>query len=227
MINIRVLNRSKLTLLVFLIVTVSCNDDSEKVNSEKHSPLFLVNTAEVMPLKDFIKWTADLNNELVKNKKFSEINYNISYMPAPTLAYIELKGEDFTKEQFDKAKSNYASMSYFNLRIELPAGSGELLKYNVSNSNEYNDRLSYMSFKMQNDIYLVQGNDTLSPGLFHYERIFEVASYATVMFAFDNFKFDRQKELTIIYDDHLFKKGYIKCTYRSNQLIDFPNISGV
>ena len=84
-----------------------------------------------------------------------------------------------------------------------------------------------MSFKMQNDIFIVQGNDTLYPGMYHFERIYEIAPFATVMLAFDDKKFKPENEFTVVYNDRLFNKGFIKYNYSPKQLIDLPNIPGV
>jgi hypothetical protein len=118
-------------------------------------------------------------------------------------------------------------MSYFKFRIGKSEGTGELLKYNLSSAQEYTNRLNYISFEMQKDIFLIQDKDTVYPGLYHYERVFEVAPYATIVLAFDNEKFKPENEFTIVYNDRLFKKGYIKYNYKAGQLIDLPKISGV
>lgn len=202
-----------------------CNDP-EQVRT-KGSSQELQHTNTVLPIDDFVKWTAAKENELSKTKELNELNFKLSFMPAHSLAYIELKGEKYSAAVFDSVCRDYSQMSYFNLRIETPNRNGELLKYDLHNGQEYNDRITYMSFGMQRDIYLVQGNDTLYPGLYHFERIFEIAPYATVMLAFDNSKFKQENEFTIVYDDHLFDKGFLKYIFYPNQLIDLPKISGV
>src|SRR5438105_2151917 len=75
----------------------------------------------------------------------------------------------------------YSEMTYFNLKIELTNGQGEILKYNLASPQQYDSRIKYISFGMQNDIFIVQNSDTLRPGLYQFERIFEVAPIATVM----------------------------------------------
>lgn len=176
---------------------------------------------------EFIKWCADKNNKLNKTKEISEFNYNIMYMPMQTMAYLELRTEQYDEAKFQKACEHYMDMTYFNLKIELPNGSGELLKYQLQSPQQYDNRIKYMSFNMQNDICLVQKGDTLNPGLYQFERIFEVAPYATVMLAFDNKKFNKENEFTIVFNDKLFDKGFIKFNYKNGQLINVPNIIGL
>jgi len=187
----------------------------------------LEHTNERLPMNEFLAWVANDENELAKTKELNEIQYKMCYLPKQTMAYMELKDEAYTNEQFMQACEHYSEMSYFNFRLALTEGSGELLKYGLGSAAEYNERVNYMAFKMQDDIFLIQGKDTLHPGLFHFERIYEVAPYATVMLAFDDKKFDKENEFTIVYDDQLFHKGYIKYNYRPKQLIDLPNLTGV
>ena len=182
---------------------------------------------QTLTATEFIKWCADENNHLNKSKEMSEFKYNLAYMPVQSLAYLELRTEQYDEVKFQKACEHYTDMTYFNLKIELPNGSGELLKYQLQSPRQYEDRVKYISFNIQNDIYLVQKTDTLNPGLCQYERIFEVAPYATVMMAFDSKKFNKEKEFTIVFNDKLFNKGFIKFNYKNGQLINVPNIIGL
>lgn len=219
------LNKELYTLTAAaLLLCSSCVHDNSPGSRDPH---VLQHVNETLPAGEFQAWVANPDNSLLKSKEMSDIEFKICYMPKENLAMNELKGEQYTGAQFREACSHYEAMSYFNFRIGLIKGSGELLKYNLSSAQQYNDRIDYMSFRMQRNIFLVQGKDTLYPGLFHFERIFEVAPYATVMLAFDDKKFDRKEAFTIVYEDNLFHKGYIKYTYGPNQLIDLPTTPGV
>jgi len=230
MIDIKVLNRHSLLLFLFAFVFAGCDrssDDSSAEETEAIGAQELQYTQRSVPLEQFVTWVVDKENKLVKDKTISDINYQLAYLPQEYLAYNELKGETFDKAKFEEVEKGYSELTYFKFRIEAKEEKGELLKHDLQSAQQYNERINYMSFKMQNDIILVQEKDTIFPGLFHFERVFEVAPYATVMFAFDKKKFDPVKGFTIIYNDHLFNKGYIKYNYRQNQTIDLPNITGV
>jgi len=185
------------------------------------------NATENMSVNDFMKWCADAENDLNKTKEISELKYNLSYIPTESMAYLELRTEEYDNAKLKKAMEHYADMTYFSFKIENQNGGGELLKHDLNSVQQYDWRVKYISFGMQNDIVLIQGGDTLSPGLYQFERIFEVAPYATVMFAFDNSKFNRDKEFTIVYTDKIFNKGIIKFHYKNQQLINVPNIVGL
>ena len=220
-------NWKNILLPVLALALAACGDRDRDRGGVSQGAVELEHSDEQLPVSEFMAWVAAEENDLAKTKELSEIQYKMCYLPQQTMAYMELKGEDYTEEQFKEACGHYSEMSYFNFRIQLTGGTGELLKYKLSSAGEYNERINYMAFKMQDDIFLVQGKDTLHPGLFHFERIYEVAPYATVMLAFDDKKFNKENEFTIVYEDRLFHKGYIKYNYKPKQLIDLPNLTGV
>lgn len=182
---------------------------------------------EQMTVSEFTDWFALKQNSLSKVRVISEMKYSLSYLPAEVMAYLELRNEDFDFERFKKVQTGYSEMTYFNLKLEVLDGRGELLKYKLDSPAQYEDRIKYFSFKIEKDIYLIQGNDTIWPGLCQFERIFEVAPHVNVMFAFDNRVFDRNREFTIVYNDKVFEKGTIKYYYQNNQLINLPNITAL
>lgn len=219
-----------ISLIAVTTTVTSCHskDLSENRNEQEEDVVDTKNyTNEKMSVQDFVMWCADKNNKLNKSKDISDIRFNLSYLPAPSMAFLELRTESYDFPKFQETCNHYEDMTYFNFKIEVIDGSGELLKYKLESPAQYDGRVKYMSFEMQKDICLVQGRDTLLPGLFHFERIFEVAPYSTVMFAFDTKKFNKDNEFTIIYNDKLFNKGFVKFNYKNKQLINLPNISGL
>ena len=222
-------------LMSTLAVAYSCNGKDNKEHLSKQTTEGETNetaetvnhTNEKLSAQEFITWCADKNNKLSKSKEIADIRFDLSYMPKESMAFLELRTEQYDYPKFQQACNHYADMTYFNFKMEVIDGSGELLKYKLDSPAQYEARVKYMSFEMEKDIYLVQGKDTLRPGLFQFERIFEVAPYATVMFSFDNKKFNRNHEFTIVYNDKLFEKGFVKFKYNNGQLINVPNINGL
>lgn len=217
-----------IAILGFVTIMSGCIESSiEQELENKTEHLSLSNTKTKLPLEQFVKWVGKEDNDLSKTKEISEMAYHLSYMPKECMAYMELKNKTYSEDELQKILSYYNEMTYFNFRIEFKKGQGELLKYNLKSPQQYTERINYVSFEMQKDFYLVQGKDTLLPGLYHFERTFDVAPFTTVMLAFDNKKFNPSDEFTIVYNDKLFNKGFIKYNYKPKQLIDLPNLAGV
>ena len=207
-------------------MAVSCYAKDRDTDQKTEAVEMQNYTHEKMTVDEFISWSREGDNGLNKTKDISDIKYKLSYLPAPVMAFLELRSEEYNDVKFKTTSENYSAMTYFNFRMEAIDGTGELLKHNLQSPAQYEERVKYISFEMQNDLFLVQGKDTLFPGLYHFERVFEIAPYATVMFAFDNELFNSKEEFTIVYYDRLFDKGYVKFNYKNKQLINLPNIVG-
>ncbi len=184
----------------------------------------MIHSGENVSATEFITWCSNEDNHLSKSKTVSEMQYKVMFLPPESMAYTELKAEEYNLEIFRKVSDSYKDMSYFNFRIQLSDGNGELLKYNLQSAMQYEERIKYVSFNMDKDLYIIQDNAIIYPGLYHFERTFEVVPYLTVMMAFDNKKFDKKREFTLVYNDRLFEKGMIKFNYQNNQLVDVPEI---
>lgn len=216
------------TIVIITVASCRGKEIKEQLNEESEESIEVKNhTNEQVTVQEYLMWCADKNNKLNKSKDIADLRFDLSYMPAPCMAYLELRTETYNFLKFQEACNHYSDMSYFNFKLEIIDGTGELLKYKLQSPSQYDQRVKYMSFDMQKDFCLVQGKDTLFPGLFHFERIFEVAPYSTVMVAFDNKQFNKESEFTIIYNDKLFEKGFVKFNYKNKQLINLPNISGL
>ena len=227
---------TKLFYIFIILVTVnitvtSCHNkdfnDQHSEQEEEESVETKNYTKDNMTVQEFLTWCGDKNNKFNKSKDIADIRFNLSYLPTPCMAFLELRTESYDFPKFQEACNHYSDMTYFNFQLEVIDGSGELLKYKLQSPAQYDERVKYTSFEMQKDIYLVQGKDTLLPGLFQFERIFEVAPYSKIMLAFDNKKFNKDREFTIIYNDKLFEKGFVKFNYKNKQLINLPNINGL
>jgi hypothetical protein len=73
----------------------------------------------------------------------------------------------------------------------------------------YEEGIKYMSFKMENDFYLVTSKkDTIKCSGVNYERNFKVAPFQKIMLFFSGI--DPKDKIQLIYNDKLFGKGIIK-----------------
>jgi hypothetical protein len=103
-------------------------------------------------------------------------------------------------------------------------GSTELLKYKNTSAQQYSDRVNYFAFGMQNDIALVDGNDTLHCDLYHYERAYDVAPSATMLLGFAKKNGSDRKDKTLIFYDRTFNKGMLKFKFAASTLYNKPKL---
>jgi hypothetical protein len=119
-------------------------------------------------------------------------------------------------------------MQYLTFRISTPNLKSELLKAGISSLEEYNQRILYCSFQMQNDLKLLDGRDTLNCELFHFERVYNLAPYATFSLGFPLGKMEcngkQINDKTLIYDDKMFGVGRINLTIKGKDIENIPHL---
>ncbi len=121
-----------------------------------------------------------------------------------------------------KKLEELGDMEYFSFRIKSLTESKELLKVKLNNEGEYYGRIEYFSFAMQNDFKLLDKTDTLDCVLYHFERVYGLASYATFVLGFP--KRTNNSDLKILFNDKVFNNGNIIMTIEQNTLEHLPKL---
>jgi hypothetical protein len=150
-----------------------------------------------------------LENVGWKSKKYSQKVDDISFtaIEVPIQYYI-LKNQG--KQDLFKIDSIYQENKnerVYEFLFEQDAKK-DLLDKDFTNLG-YKDAISYLSFKIENDFYLVtESNDTIPTSGVLYERNFKVAPYQKVMVFFSGIA--PKEKVQLVYKDILFRKGVLK-----------------
>jgi hypothetical protein len=195
------------------------------------------NSKEIQPLKlkvlDYMTWIENKQNGLKVEKKIGDFTYTALYKPYEYLALMELKKENVDKKELYKKMDEYDGLQYYTFRITAENQQQELLKVGISSDADYYSRIEYCSFKMQNDFKLMEGKDTLDCVLFHFERIYGLAPYATFVLGFPLGKNEQNNnttitksndDKTILYADQIFGSGNIYMTITKEDLNNVPEL---
>ncbi len=212
--------------LYFLIISVmfsACGNNTEEISvditqeisASKHEDI-IFNEPEKL-----VAYVNSSDNGYYKEKEIDEIKFSALLKP---IEYI--KANEKLKGNNEKGLAE-DDLQYFDLRITVKDFSMEFLKYNLYEASDYPKRVSYCSFEMQNDIYLIDGMDTLPCVFFHFERAFDVVPYGHFILAFKPTDKNVIKAKTLVYYDRLFDKGLIKMTFMPNDLIKVPKLINI
>ena len=207
-----------------------CDKNNTAVSDNSESATLVSNgenkKIELMPL-DYVKWVQNESNGIYKSKIIGEVKYILQYKPHDYLACMELKSDSVKKADLQKKEDDFKGMVYFDFKIHIPQGNAEFLKYGVSSTSEYQQRVSYSSFGMQYDICMVQSKDTIPCKMYLFERSFDVTPEGTFLLGFDEKAIDTNKEITFLFNDKLFRKGSIKFTFGPKTLLNIPKLKTV
>lgn len=224
-------------LISVSILFVACNNESNtggtsssEINEGESTASFFSGSVQKLEPAAYVNWVESDDNGLKVSKAIGDFTFTALYKPLEYLALSELR-DSITKKAVEDKVSEYEGMQYFTFRISAKDQQKELLKVNIKSDNEYYNRIEYFSFKMQNDLKLIDGKDTLNCILFHFERVYGLAPFATFVVGFPltkeeekNMKKKTYNDKTFFYDDRVFGTGHIYMTIKEKNLNQIPEL---
>jgi hypothetical protein len=179
---------------------------------------------ETMPTNTYIKWVRNPENGLIKTKTINELQFKVQYKPYEYIVCMEEQTEKIADTLMKRKLKELEGMQYYDLKILLKNNEGELLKSGLTAAGEYDNRVKYFSFGMQQDIQLVDGNDTLPCTMYHFERAYDATPVCTILLGFNKDNSKEGKAKTLLFYDRTFNKGLLKFTFKENRLQTLPKL---
>jgi len=180
--------------------------------------------APTLDAADYVSWMKDPENGFKREKKMDELTFSVQYKTPEYITCMELHGRPCADSVLKKNISELNDMQYYDLKIVLEDGSSELLKYKNTSPQQYNDRVNYFAFGMQNDLALVDGNDTLRCELYHFERAYDITPSATLLLGFSKKNSSGRNDKTLIFYDRTFNKGMLKFKFAATAFNNKPKL---
>lgn len=178
---------------------------------------------EVSPAK-YVNWIRSENNGLLVKKELGDLTYSIQYKPLTYLALLEHGPEEITKTNITELAKSYEGLEYYTLQIKGPDHVNDLLSANLPSPNDYAQRLEYLSFDFQKDIFLARGKDTLRCQLFHFERNYGAMPKLDFMLGFEPDS-KNNTDRTILLVDRTYAKQTITLNISQNAIEKIPNLN--
>lgn len=199
-------------LLIFLI----CSCSNEQTHSDfvysldRQGEIF---DEAVETQEDFAEYTSWLKSESSNHfevKKLGPFEFTALLEPS-FYSFVKNEGIDEIEHYKNDHFSNQTRIEY---SIALPSINGELIKVNIEDRNEYNERINYYSFQFYKDVYLVVDKDTIPCGMSVWERQFNASPTIKMqlMFPFEQDQL-RDKKVQLVYYDRVFNNGLIKMNF--------------
>ncbi len=219
------MRKGNLIAIVFISLLFACKNPNGMNGVESESGGIGNGTMSKQSLTpgEYVKWVRDEQHGLKKEKTIEDIVFSAQYKPAEYAICTEEKKGKLEDTLVKREKKDLEGMQYFDFKIGLRKGEGELLKYDLSSKEEYDKRVNYFSFNMQKDIQLVDGQDTIPCSLFHFERAYDVTPNSVFELGFAPGK-NSTGNKTLIYHDNIFRKGIIKLEFENKDLSDVPQL---
>ncbi|MFT5790939.1 MAG: hypothetical protein ACI9LI_000268 [Saprospiraceae bacterium] len=175
--------------------------------------------------KNYINWLRKPENGLNKTKTINDLAFTMCYRTNEDVVVLNNKREEITKQLLEQELNDLGNeLQYATFKIARDNSNQSVLQVGNVSGDVYTKRIAYMSFDMQNDFYLIEGNDTLDCQLFHFVRNYELAPYVEFSLGFENSKNKIIQDKTFVYEDKLFNTGILKFTIDSKDIKQIPSV---
>jgi hypothetical protein len=173
----------------------------------------------------YLHWVDDPANGLVQEQKIGDFVFMLQYRPAEYMTVAELLENEHpvSRALFDSVREEYAGMQYYLLKIGSAVGDDDFLKQSARSQEEYLGRIQYFSSDVIYDLMLVDGPDTLSCAMHHFERSYSVGSFNTLLLAFQGGK-NTASDKVLIFNDKVLGTGPVRFTIPATTFTHIPSI---
>ena len=179
---------------------------------------------EVKPV-DLVKFVRSTDNGLHKQKAIGSLLVDVQYRPVDYVIANEFRKNDIDPTAYQDRKEELDGLQYYNLKIGFTGNTKmDITKYNIRNDAEQQERLYYLSFHMKHDIRMIQGQDTLAPVLYHFERSFDLSNHRTFVVAFEEPDQEHNNDKTLLLDTPILATGPLKIKFKKDHIKKIPNL---
>lgn len=168
-----------------------------------------------MEASDYMDWYAK-NESLNRTRSYPGISFKATYKDAAFIYLLERNGRKSTLMDFEKKRKELGDLFYFNLKITGSDGRDLFTQYGLNDVN-------YPIDLLQDELSLVQGEDTLPCRLFHFERNYGLSPSANLSLAFEKGR-KKDEDITLVFNDELFRTGLNKFRFSSSSIYSIPKL---
>lgn len=174
----------------------------------------------------YVRWVNDPGNKLSNKKEIGEYTFIAEYRPLDfvTLSEFPAGRQQISQAAFDSVKKEFEGMQYFVLKIGTSDASNDMLSFGIAGRQDYYNRIEYFSTAAQHDIYLVDDGDTISCGLYHFERTYGVSPFNNLILGFEKRSDHCTNSRQLHFNDQVLGNGMLIFSFSSQALNTIPQL---
>lgn len=191
-------------LLPYCIAMLSCS--GKKIASDQELKAYIL----------------DEENGLHKTISKGEVEIELSYRPAELVWANELK-EIKNEDSWNELRHSYDSLNYFILHFSRKGQ--EIESAFVSDPARFTEIISYLSFDMRSDLFMVQEGDTTHALDIMYTRTFGGSSGTSVMAIFGGDLRKKNNDVKICFNDTMLGLGSTQFEFKITDIKNTPTLA--
>lgn len=197
-----------LLLVIGLLILISCHEET------------------ILSPAKYVEWVKDPSNGLLQSKAVNEFEFTVQYKPLDFIVAQEERTNELSKTILNSRKKELGTdYLYYNFRIKNREGNLSPVGSGAHSEQEYQRRLGYFTFDMQEDLYLLHGADTLPCTLFQFVRNYDIAPYVEFALGFKKDpKTTINQDITFVFEDRILGIGITKLLFDKQNFENTPTI---
>lgn len=186
---------------------------------------------ELSPEK-YVSWIASEERGFIKSKTINNLQLTARYLPPDYLAFREYSSVSDTVS-YDSVLSSYKCGTAFQITLQADKSDrayGNIMAYNVASQEEFMARTRFLSFGIEEFIYLKHKDQTLRPVLSQFEGYDELGNKLNfqVVFILPEYGCGNVKpeldDMQLTFEDPLWDTGTNYFLFRRSVFADIPRL---
>lgn len=182
------------------------------------------NGRKTLSPQQYLSWAKKSQKDLQKIKEINGYRFTAKFQPAELLV---LRNKEALKSQDALDSTKKIQDGIINIVMDIGSVNNQqsLLRANLSNEEEYYSRMYYYTTEVQNDVYLVEGNDTLPCIFYHFEQTFNITPVNSMIMEFKRINSQSAyQDICLVYEDRILNTGIVKFMYKNSFLNNLPQL---
>ncbi|HTA81718.1 MAG TPA: hypothetical protein VK783_02210 [Bacteroidia bacterium] len=132
---------------------------------------------------EYVKYVEKAQNGLRINKQFKGVEYSLQYEPVAYCVMMEKRSFNIPHDEFKEEYNRFSGMEHYVLRID--KSKMDSLVNKLGDTSTYKKGITeYFDFKIQKDIALIKGQDTIPCSICQFDGNTGISEYYTFSLGF-------------------------------------------
>lgn len=180
-------------------------------------------TKTVRTPEELVSWLEDEDNGLRKTVATRTHRYVFQYKPAQYIISKEQRGDAGKSPAQRRAELRHAV--WFNVFLDAEGSGRNPLKDQVSGLDEYNSRVNYFLADAARNFSLSYNGKQAEPVGYYFENNYGLTPTDVMVVGFKIEDPEPVHDLTVEYNDELYRNGIIKATFTKQDIQKIPTLN--
>lgn len=163
--------------------------------------------------------------QLNRTVTVGQVDY-VFRIQTPEIIALKAATDENQGLNIDKYKQRLAELSghlYVNIEMQLHDRSGSILKYNLKDRAEYDQRVMYYEFYAKNDLKLICNGAELPVESYQYENHLDLMPFNTMVAVFPLCK-SSKGDFQILFNDRALNNLFLKVSFKQEDINSLPTL---